>query len=393
MTSPHRGAAEAHAETRGREVCPRCRRPLAVCYCAHIPSLPSRTRVLLLQHPREHRTPIGTARMAHLALPNSMLRVGLAFDEDPAVRAALAGGPPPYVVFPHEDALPPSALPPAVTLVVLDGTWWQAQKLLKLNPALAALPRVAFQPRQGSEYRIRRQPADFCVSSIEALAEVLGALEPDAGPFDSLLDPFRAMVATQVRFQTEVRSNRHRKPPRAPAPPPRFGPRLGVDWSRLVCVQGECNAWPRRHPEHRPAEIVQWIAQRPASGEAYAALVAPRRPLAPGTPHHLEIDEDRLRRGVSVAEWRRSWEAFLRADDVLVQWGTFYGDLALGQDLPPPGRVIDLRSELLQMLRRPVGTAEECRAALGAPAGPPICDGRAGRRLAAMAAILRALWR
>jgi DTW domain-containing protein YfiP len=60
-----------------------------------------------------------------------------------------------------------------------DGTWWQARKLLKLNPALAALPRVAFLPRKPSAYVIRREPADFA-STIEALAEVLRVLEPEA---------------------------------------------------------------------------------------------------------------------------------------------------------------------------------------------------------------------
>ena len=47
----------------------------------------------------------------------------------------------------------------ALTLIALDGTWWQARKLLNLNPGLAALPRVAFTPRRLSDYRIRRQPA------------------------------------------------------------------------------------------------------------------------------------------------------------------------------------------------------------------------------------------
>jgi DTW domain-containing protein YfiP len=45
--------------------------------------------VLLLQHPKERRVGVGTARMAHLALPNSELRVGLDFSADPVVQAAV----------------------------------------------------------------------------------------------------------------------------------------------------------------------------------------------------------------------------------------------------------------------------------------------------------------
>ncbi|MGV8228503.1 DTW domain-containing protein, partial [Pseudomonas aeruginosa] len=33
--------------------CERCARPASHCLCALIPSLPSRTRVLVLQHPSE----------------------------------------------------------------------------------------------------------------------------------------------------------------------------------------------------------------------------------------------------------------------------------------------------------------------------------------------------
>jgi DTW domain-containing protein len=196
-----------------RVVCQRCRRPPRCCYCAHLSALPTRTNVLLLQHPRERRVGVGTARMAHLALPSSVLRVGVDFTGDRQVQATLAGEGV-HLLFPGPGARDVGALAPAatpLTLVVLDGTWWHARKLLKLNPALAALPRLCFTPREGSSYRIRRQPAPFCVSTIEALAHVLAILEPDAGPFDRLLDPFHAMVRLQERFAAEVQCHRHRR--------------------------------------------------------------------------------------------------------------------------------------------------------------------------------------
>jgi len=73
-------------------VCARCRRPQVVCYCAQLSRLPTRTRVLVLQHPRERRVGIGTARMAQLALPNSFLRVGINFADDPVVAPFLLPG-------------------------------------------------------------------------------------------------------------------------------------------------------------------------------------------------------------------------------------------------------------------------------------------------------------
>jgi DTW domain-containing protein len=194
-----------------RVVCARCRRPQVVCYCESVTSLPTRTRVLLLQHPRERRVGIGTARMAHLSLPNSTLRVGVDFAADRVVQRAVSEGSSAHLLFPGPGARDVADLPrdETLTLVVLDGTWNHAGRLLKLNPALGALPRVSFSPLRPSDYRIRRQPAPFCVSTIEALAFVLEVLEPEAGPFERLLDPFRAMIERQERFISEVRSLRH----------------------------------------------------------------------------------------------------------------------------------------------------------------------------------------
>src|SRR4051812_35158852 len=86
-----------------RPSCERCLRPLAACFCDRIQPRPTRTRVLLLQHPREHRMAIGTARMAHLSLPNSALRVATDFSADAVVTAALAE-PSTYVLFPGPQA-------------------------------------------------------------------------------------------------------------------------------------------------------------------------------------------------------------------------------------------------------------------------------------------------
>ena len=69
---------------------------------------------------------------------------------------------------------------------MVDGTWWQTKKVVRENPVLAALPRYAFTPRAPSEYRIRKEPQDDYVSTIEALALVLGALEGDPSRFRAL---------------------------------------------------------------------------------------------------------------------------------------------------------------------------------------------------------------
>jgi DTW domain-containing protein YfiP len=377
-----------------RPLCHACGRALVTCFCDRITVLPTRTRILLLQHPRERRVAIGTARMAQLALPGSRLRVGIDFAADPEVMAALARSPATYVLFPGSEATPVEQLPRdrGVTLIVLDGTWWQARKLLKLNPAIARLPRVAFSPRHPSVYKIRRQPAAFCVSTIEALAEVLKVLEPEGDRFGRLLDPFHAMVERQQRFQSEVGASRHRAAgPRRASPRNSLAARLDASWSRLVCVHGEANAWPRHHPERSVPETVHWVAHRPATDETFEAVTAPRQVLAKGTPDHIELSPERLRAGGTVQQWHDAWKDFSKPDDILVMWGTYYRDLAAADGLPLAAPSMNLRDEASRSLHRRLGTLEASLSSLGATPAPLALSGRGGRRLSALVGALESL--
>ncbi|HEY0710616.1 MAG TPA: tRNA-uridine aminocarboxypropyltransferase [Polyangia bacterium] len=376
-----------------RPLCLRCRRPSSVCVCGLAPALATHTRVLLLQHPRESRLPVGTARLAHLGLVGSQLRVGCDFADDPVVNAALAERPPPYVLFPGADAVDVRTLERGrpITLIALDGTWTQAKKLLRLNPALAALPRLSFPLTRTSGYLIRKQPADFCVSTIEALGQVLAALEPEGFDSERLLDPFTAMVQRQRRFAHEVNASRHRGGRKAQLPrEPRGVTRLRALWPRLVCVHGEVNAWPLRHPSWQPAEVVQWLAVRPATGAAVEFIVRPERTHAPGLSRHIEISDDVLAAGLSLSDWRAGFSQFLRPDDVVVCWGSFPRELAVRDGvLPPDVPVIDLRTETAQWSHKKAGPVEGVAASLGGVAEVPVGRGRGGRRLANLASIVR----
>ena len=196
-----------------RAVCSRCRRAQSVCYCKHLTSIPTRTRIAFLQHTRERGVAIGTARMASLCLPNSELHVGVDWVGSPAL-ARVLGDPerPPALLFPGDDAIDITRDPPIgpITLVVVDGTWRQVKKVVRSNPPLAALPRYAFVPRAPSEYRIRHEPKVTYVSTIEALVHVLGVLEGEPERFEALLTPFRAMVDAQLEYVARAPNYRRR---------------------------------------------------------------------------------------------------------------------------------------------------------------------------------------
>ncbi|MGY2280595.1 tRNA-uridine aminocarboxypropyltransferase [Pseudomonas monsensis] len=186
-----------------RPQCPRCLRPQTHCLCPLIPCLDSRTRVLLLQHPSEVNHALNTARLAALGLTNAELIVGEVFEDlstllnRPGYQARL--------LFPADDAQPMQVYRESdqpLLLVVPDGTWRKARKMLHLNPLLAALPRVTLAEGGVSRYRLRKAPGPGALSTIEAIVQALETLEAPA-TFAPLLKPFEALIEGQIAAMGE----------------------------------------------------------------------------------------------------------------------------------------------------------------------------------------------
>ncbi|UVM01029.1 DTW domain-containing protein [Pseudomonas atacamensis] len=186
-----------------RAQCPRCLRPQTHCLCPLIPHLDSRTRVLLLQHPSEVSHALNTARLAALGLSNAELIVGEVFEDLP--KLLNRPGYQARLLFPAEDAQPLQAYAPndqPMLLVVPDGTWRKARKMLHLNPLLAALPRVTLAEGGVSRYRLRKAPGPGALSTIEAIVQALETLEAPT-TFAPLLKPFEALIEGQIAAMGE----------------------------------------------------------------------------------------------------------------------------------------------------------------------------------------------
>lgn len=386
-----------------RALCERCDRPLRTCICAHVTQLETRTKVLFLQHPRESKTAIGTAKIAHACLPESELHVGIRFGEnasvrrtldDPSRRAVLLYPGPDALVLGTEEAR--QKLPEALVLVVIDGTWPQSKKVLKENPWLGELPRVALLPPEPSEYRIRREPREDFVSTLESVAQALGALEGEPSRFEALYAPFRAMVDTQLHHESTCPSPRQKRA-RQKARLSRLFPeivRAETSGGDFVCVTAEANAYPYDSLErtvHYPDEVVHWLAVRASTGEVLSRIVAPSHPLAPSTPSHTGLSEELLRGGTTLEACLRDFASFLRPGDTFVCWGTYATNLfrSVGGDLPGP--VVDLRFAVKKLLNGKVGTLDECLEKLGRPIPNVIAEGRAGLRGASTHAVFEEL--
>ena len=373
-----------------RNLCLRCLRPQTTCYCTRVPRVDSRTHVVFLQHPRERRVAIGTARMAHLSLPNSELHVGVDFTGHARLTQLAAHPERVAVLFPGEEAisLEEARENPPETLIVVDGTWPLARKLVKTNPLLAGLPRIGFVPRRPSNYRIRAEPADHCVSTIEAVVEVLGTLEGEQERFDALLGAFDFMVDTQLERQSTRLGPARKRLYKAAWQPPQELRSIAEDFEHLVLLYAEANAHPLE--AGLPSELVHLVAARPSTGERFEAILAPRQPLARSTPLHVELPEEELRAGESLESGLARFQAFLRPDDKLAVWTTFALELLRRDGFPVP-EAVNVRLACARALKQKTGGVEQGAEQLGASLGEPWTRGRAGRRIAALEAAVRAL--
>jgi DTW domain-containing protein YfiP len=159
----------------------------------------NRTRVLILQHPDEHKHPLNTARLALLGLRRAELLVGEFF---PQLDTILSVSGPAFLLFPGESAqIPPllacnGTVAPAL-LVVPDGTWRKARKIVHTNPILHTLPRLSLPPGTASRYRVRKTTVPDAVSTIEAIERTLAVLEPEHD-FGALLKPFDVLIEQQI---------------------------------------------------------------------------------------------------------------------------------------------------------------------------------------------------
>lgn len=157
--------------------CPRCYLPTRLCLCAQVPQVDTRTEFLVIRHNKEKEKSTNTARLAALALCRCQVltygAVGLPFD------ASVLEGPDTWLLFP--DALAPALeaqLPRR--LVVLDGNWGQARRMLQRVPELRRLPGLALPPPPPNTRRLRRPPSAEGMSTLEAMAGAVALLEGEA---------------------------------------------------------------------------------------------------------------------------------------------------------------------------------------------------------------------
>ena len=211
------------------ERCSTCLKPESLCLCREIQALATQTHVLILQHPQEPNENLGTARLAHLALSNSTLKIGLSWPnlnkalgrevqaskwavlylgsgikKDPTQKdqtpskanskptSTTAAGSLQFISRQGTPAPRPESIE---GVVILDGTWSQAKALWWRNAWLLKLKRAVLLPQRKSLYRhLRKEPRPECLSTIESISETLTALGEPATVSQALDKLFQTLL-------------------------------------------------------------------------------------------------------------------------------------------------------------------------------------------------------
>jgi len=358
-----------------------------MCYCEGLPTVATRTRLVVLQHPHERTHPFGTARLVKLCMPNASVHVptpGFTGTLEKRVEVA----PDAAVLFPHQDAEDLADLPreqwPS-TLIAIDGTWGHAKRLYRENEWLQGCRHVKLQPSAPSNYRIRREPKPEYISTIEAIVEALRIIEPDNDRLDELLRAFDRMIDRQIEHRSQRRVSRFRSARRRE---PKAIAQLLYDPRILVCY-AETSPLEPGEPPGSERELLHWVAARVDGDETFEAVIRPER-TNPSDEHlhHMDLPRERLDAGEPLADARTRFEAFAPAGTPFASWTPT--TLAWGKPvLPEAFEHTLLKASYCNKVQRNSGLLEQVveREGLTLPQIP--CRGRAGRRLANALAVAR----
>ncbi|KAJ0258319.1 tRNA-uridine aminocarboxypropyltransferase [Hirschfeldia incana] len=224
------------ADAKRRQICSNCDRPKPICICHVIPSEPitTNTEILILHHPHESRHKLNTTHLLVKSLTNITRIPGRRLRHH-HISAALPKPSRTIYLFPPSPSSPAVTVsefkslnlpnrtsdspPPPLRLIVFDATWKHAKEMVKASEEVlreAGAVRVCLDEGidesvsggsiYDSELLLRMEPVGGCVSTAEAVARCLGALEVDGVEIErKLISVLKEMVRLQSEFLKPMR--------------------------------------------------------------------------------------------------------------------------------------------------------------------------------------------
>lgn len=169
-------------------------------------------------HPVEaYKMKTGTGRLSHVALKNSEIIVGVDFTDNSRVNKIINDKEIfSAVLYPGEDSINVSngdlskevLNDKKLYLFIIDSTWHNSKKILKLSKNLKLLPKISFSTEFRSEFIFKKQPSKECLSTIESIYYFLeecekSGLESIGNKKSTLKNVFKKMVDFQLECEKD----------------------------------------------------------------------------------------------------------------------------------------------------------------------------------------------
>ncbi len=193
--------------------CIRCFKSTELCLCPYINEFDPGVKFVILMHPKEaYQMRTGTGRITKLTLKESEIIVGVDFTDNERLNALLNDEEYyPLMLYPGEDAktaieLKPLNIEKKLLILVIDATWAEAKKMVRLSKNLHKLNKISFRSGYRSNFRIKKQPKEECLSTIESCYYLIKELKEaeiiskDIEP-QPLLTVFDKMVMQQIECE------------------------------------------------------------------------------------------------------------------------------------------------------------------------------------------------
>uniref|UniRef100_A0A8C3YCG0 tRNA-uridine aminocarboxypropyltransferase n=1 Tax=Catagonus wagneri TaxID=51154 RepID=A0A8C3YCG0_9CETA len=198
-----------------RPECSRCSRPQKVCLCPYLPAHPLHisTHLYIIQHPAEENKVLRTVPLLAACLPQDKckVKIGRRFSEerDPEL-STICRKSDTLILYPGAEAanleefVLDSPIYPT-TVIIIDGTWSQAKDIFYKNSLFRLPKQVQLKTSLSSQYVIRTQPTNRCLSTLECAAVALSILEKNNCIQETLLRPLQALCSFQLQHGAQIR--------------------------------------------------------------------------------------------------------------------------------------------------------------------------------------------
>ncbi len=206
-----------------RDTCYSCYRPKTSCMCKHIKQINTKTKFIILMHPKEYKkTKNGTGHLTNKSLKNSELFIGIDFSNHEKLNKIINNpANETFIIYPGEESIKLNSEPIKsernIVLILIDSTWPCSRKILRVSKNLKNLKKVSFISDKISSFKIKTQPNNYCLSTIESTQYILELLNKhklenlESNTIKDFINPFNKMVEYQIECAYDEYKPRYKR--------------------------------------------------------------------------------------------------------------------------------------------------------------------------------------